>query len=1144
MKKFYLILVLAAFGSHLWATEIVYTYHFNKAEVQKSRSYDIVTFDQTMLTNRVGEPLLPYRAISLLLPPGEFATSIQVIREGKTAIEGSFLLLPAQASKPLSEDKPLPFAFNELIYNSSEAYPADSHGQLTTEYLNGFGFAFSTVTPIEYIPSEGKLFYYSKITVKITTSATAKSAEALTMLKTTEKVLQTVEKLAHNSEYLSHYPKKAASVTDFEFLIITPQSYVDGFDPLVAMYLAKGNRSQVVTTEYINANITGPDLQAKIRNFIILKYLNNQIGTVILGGDAELVPYRGFYCTVQSGSGYTDNGIPADLYYAGLNGTWNTNNNDKWGEPDESDLLPEIGIGRLPFSNATEQNNLINKSVKYQTQPVLGEFTKPLLVGENLYSGPDTWGKDYLELLIGLRTDNGYTTNGIPATYNIQRMYEFDGNWSASTLRNAINQGTQYVHHVGHASQTYVAKMSNPDITNANFPQTNGVIKNYSIFHTHGCDCGAFDYNDCILERMVNIENFAVAVIGNSRFGWFNEGQTEGPSAHLHREMTDAIFNDKISALGAALSQSKAMTAPWVTAPGQWEEGALRWNFYDLNILGDPALDVWSAEPIQTQVDFTSELVLGTTSTSATVTVNGLPFSNAVCSILMNGELIARALTQENGVAELFFDTPVTEIGTATLIVSGNNAFTQSYPLTFIPASGPYVVYAEHSIDDSMNGNGNGLPDNNELFQLQVGMKNVGMEASGNLTVTISSENGDVSFPNNTFTINNIAPGDTIIGNPSVEMQLADGIPNQQTIYLDLTATNGTTTWYSGFSIQVLAPELLIGNYSINDATGGNNNGLLDPGETVQLMLTVSNTGSSIAYDALASLVCNNPWITIVNPNITIGEIGNGSSQNIAFTVVVNPNTPFGTVAGFDLAVAAGAYTKNLEMLLSVGLRIEDFESGDFNAYEWHHGGSADWTVTTANPYEGIYSSRSGAIANNTTSDLWLSLIVMANDNVKFARKVSSEANYDFLNFYIDDVRVGQWSGELGWEEVSFPINEGSHALRWSYQKDVSVNSGSDCAFIDKITFPGTTTMIDVNEQLSPLSFSILPNPNNGHFYILTNQPKSVGIKIYNNMGKLILTKDQLLESQPIDGSSLSKGMYIIEIFDGNQSFRNKMIVQ
>ena len=168
----------------------------------------------------------------------------------------------------------------------------------------------------------------------------------------------------------------------------------------------------------------------------------------------------------------------------------------------------------------------------------------------------------------------------------------------------------------------------------------------------------------------------------------------------------------------------------------------------------------------------------------------------------------------------------------------------------------------------------------------------------------------------------------------------------------------------------------------------------------------------------------------------------------------------------------------------------------------------------------------------------------MANDNVKFARKVSSEANYDFLNFYIDDVRVGQWSGELGWEEVSFPINDGSHALRWSYQKDVSVNSGSDCAFIDKITFPGTTTMIDVNEQLSPLSFSILPNPNNGHFYILTNQPKSVGIKIYNNMGKLILTKDQLLESQPIDGSSLSKGMYIIEIFDGNQSFRNKMIVQ
>jgi hypothetical protein len=344
--------------------------------------------------------------------------------------------------------------------------------------------------------------------------------------------------------------------------------------------------------------------------------------------------------------------------------------------------------------------------------------------------------------------------------------------------------------------------------------------------------------------------------------------------------------------------------------------------------------------------------------------------------------------------------------------------------------------------------------------------------------------------------------------------------------------------------MQVQAPELRIGNYSINDASGGNNNGLLDPGETAQLMLTISNTGSSIANNTIATLATNSPWMTIDNPSIPLGDLNNGASQNIAFTLHVSPNAPLGTVVDLDLVVASGTYVENLEMLLSVGLRIEDFESGDFNAYEWHHGGSANWTISMVNPYEGSFSSRSGIIGNSTTSELWLSLIVMANDNVKFARKVSSETNYDWLNFYIDDTRVDRWAGELGWEEFSYPISEGSHVLRWSYQKDISVTGGSDAAWIDKITFPGTTTMIDLNEKMASLSFSILPNPNNGHFYILTNNANSLKIKIYNSLGKLVLANDHLLDAQSVDGSNLSKGMYIVEISDGNQCFRNKMVVR
>ncbi|MEZ5081888.1 MAG: C25 family cysteine peptidase [Bacteroidales bacterium] len=171
------------------------------------------------------------------------------------------------------------------------------------------------------------------------------------------------------------------------------------------------------------------------------------------GSDVEHIPYRGFYCYAQSGSGYEDDDIPADLYYAGLDGTWNDDGDNKWGEPGEDDLLPEIGIGRFSFSNTTELTNMINKSVAYQNNPVLGEFRKALFAGEWLYSSPETWGSDYLELLIGYQNENGYETMGIPDDYDFQKLYEETTSWGANTLITAINSGKQYVHHVGHATQ-------------------------------------------------------------------------------------------------------------------------------------------------------------------------------------------------------------------------------------------------------------------------------------------------------------------------------------------------------------------------------------------------------------------------------------------------------------------------------------------------------------------------------------------------------------------------------------------------------------------------------------------------------------------------------------------------------------------
>ncbi|MCX6268056.1 MAG: M14 family zinc carboxypeptidase [Bacteroidetes bacterium] len=86
------------------------------------------------------------------------------------------------------------------------------------------------------------------------------------------------------------------------------------------------------------------------------------------------------------------------------------------------------------------------------------------------------------------------------------------------------------------------------------------------------------------------------------------------------------------------------------------------------------------------------------------------------------------------------------------------------------------------------------------------------------------------------------------------------------------------------------------------------------------------------------------------------------------------------------------------------------FESGTFEQ-QWTFGGNSPWVITTETPYDGLYCSRSGSIADNQTSTMSIVLNLTASGMATFFRKVSSEANYDYLTFYIDAVQQGQWSG-------------------------------------------------------------------------------------------------------------------------------------
>ena len=1116
MKKLTLLFVLSMMGLLMTAQTIEKTYHFDNPQVTELRGYQQIGFEGCMQTAVAGNPSLPYKAVSLVLPQGAEAESVDIELSDFQEIEGVFNLFPYQPSRTVGDNEERKLVINEAVYASKGVYPVENHGVVTTQYKNGYGFAFTSFTPVQYIPSEGKVMYAKTVRVRVNTASS--KADHNANLWGTQEIKNSVKRLAQNPEMVENYDTRGREVNAYDILIITSSDYVEAYNEYRNYYESIGLRNRIVVLSDIYETMTGIDEQDKIRNYIIQEYQNNGILMVVLGGDVDIMPYRGFYCYVTSNPDQESNNIPADLYFSGLDGTWNNNGNDRWGEPGEDDLLPEIGICRMTFNNTTDLENMIHKTLSYQQNPVLGEFHKVILAGEHLYDNPVSNGSDYLELLIGLRDDNGYTTLGYPANYEFTKLYEEQGNWSGTLLKQAINAGTSYVHHDGHANVSYVAGWYN--VSNSDFSGADGVTHNYTFFHTQGCNCGAFD-SDCILEKMVTIQNFAVAVIGNSRYGWFNEGQTEGPGAHLEREMTDAQWNDRLGLLSLAHTDGKCMTAPWVTAPGQWEEGALRWNFYDMNILGDGAVNVWLDEPMTANVAAPSEIVLGTQSFNVTITdANGNGLKNFRCMVYDDDVVVAMGVSDENGVAEIEFDGGLQTVGTMTMKVTGISSYPQSVELTTVPPSNtPYIIYQSYTLDGGSQMEFNG----NYAFNMVMG--NVGNVAANNVTATVSCDSEYVTINQTTANVGNLAGNQSVTLENVFDFTVSDAVPNNTMVRFNIICTDGTNEWESHFKARVYAPDFKLVSAVLETQSGE----YLNPGDEGTVHFTFVNNGGAAAPSATFSVFNSHDVISLVTSEWHFGEVAPGAEFTADMAFSLSDDAQSGAMYELPFATYFGNYLLTDSYYIVVGQLMDGFETGDLSAFDWHYPSIIyAWEVTTQNPYEGNYCAKSTNISDYETSSLYITIEVQNTSEISFFYKVSSESGWDYLYFKIDGVNADEWSGEIGWTQATYVLAPGTHELRWEYSKDSSTSSGSDCAWIDNVVFPASTIITDVYEVVERQNVTVYPNPAKDVLNIALGDIQS-DVMICNSLGQMVKRIEMASGDVAINIADLNAGIYFVK---------------
>ena len=258
--------------------------------------------------------------------------------------------------------------------------------------------------------------------------------------------------------------------------------------------------------------------------------------------------------------------------------------------------------------------------------------------------------------------------------------------------------------------------------------------------------------------------------------------------------------------------------------------------------------------------------------------------------------------------------------------------------------------------------------------------------------------------------------------------------------------------------LTVKGYSMKIGNVEIQDPAG-NNNGLIDPGETVDAVITLHNDGFYDALAVTADYLTGDPYVSVNSGTLNFGDILQGQEGTATLNFTVSASAPIGHPVPGDLDVncVSNGNPRNylLDLDFVVGLIAEDFETGDLSKFEWETGGGADWTVVTDNPWEGSYCARSGDIGHDESTTLGIQMNVVTSGSISFYRKVSSESGYDFLRFYIDGNELDSWAGNVPWGEASYPVSPGIHTFQWTYTKDQAVSSGSDCGWIDYIRFPG-----------------------------------------------------------------------------------------
>jgi hypothetical protein len=505
----------------------------------------------------------------------------------------------------------------------------------------------------------------------------------------------------------------------------------------------------------IYANYEGRDNASKIHNFLTSMHENNSnLEWVLLVGDEDIIPSRLVYVNASDPFGLDDY-YYSDLYYAGLNNSWDQDGDGIYGEQ-KGDVgwYANLYVGRLPVNNVSETKTVIDKIIKYESGATAGQWMKNATFWSGLLDGPNNASAYQSYKDNAIKLTNKILPN-VPEYMNINHLYDYNelsgGNYlidndilNHNTAKSSFYSGHSLINFAGQAYYTGDELAHYMDETGISaVPDGFGSLFSYNdgkyayngdklpLVYLSTCSVNFSERDDSNLEQLLTApDGGAIALIGNS--GKSYRGETENGSSFgnwwLDERFFELFFINGYTQPGKSLYELKKSYVMDVISQGVPYIQMAVANLVGYNLLGDPELSIWTDIPkdlnISTSItlDETHRLQITVTNT------NGAPVQNArVC--VYNNESYEYNTTDSNGIA--FLDLDPRRTSTLETTVTAHNYL--PFHTNFRYENKPPVIDQAPDItidEDSKTNNALNLSEyitdqDNTIAQLEISLTNI-----------------------------------------------------------------------------------------------------------------------------------------------------------------------------------------------------------------------------------------------------------------------------------------------------------------------------------------------------------------------------------------------------------------------------------